>query len=247
MSEVQSECREFRESLSRALEGRPQPEQLIQLSWHEHLLGCLSCRGLLEDEEALEALLATLPDPKLPPDLSRRVIRRLGSPLVPSLDAVLDLDSAVVPSGLAGRVLGAVARERALDALLDRDHVEVPAGLARSVLGGLQAELAPRPRSLRAPVLLAAAAALLVWVILPKAPLDDGEEEPEVARLDALVAPDPELLAAFEVLERDELWDEQGGVAPAPADLELLLSESVDVEDELLLAFLADETESSDR
>ena len=272
------DCREFLGALSRALEGRPQPEQLVRLSWHEHLLGCSSCRDLLEREEALEVLLATLPEPKLPPDLSRRLVRRLESNPASSLDALLELDDAQVPAGLSGRVREGVARERALDALLDlndanvpsglagrvraglereraldalldRDVVEVPAGLEGRVLEGLQAELRPRPRFrlLRSPALLAAAAALVLWVVLPGSQEEAPRPLDEVARLDALTVPDPELLEVFEVLERDELWDDQGGVAPDPSDLELLLSETVEVEDELLLAFLEGSGEGSDR
>ena len=48
-----------------------------ELAWHEHLLGCAECQGLLRSEEVLEELLASLPVPHLPPDLTRRVLQRL--------------------------------------------------------------------------------------------------------------------------------------------------------------------------
>lgn len=137
-------CHDFRGALSRALEGKPQPAELAVLAWHEHLLGCRECRELLEREEALEMLLATLPEPKLPPDLTRRVVKRLDHEVQPSLelDALLELDGATVPVGLAARVEAGARGEAALDALLDRDEVEVPQGLSARVILGVTAKSA---------------------------------------------------------------------------------------------------------
>jgi hypothetical protein len=283
MSARAESCQSFRAALTHALEGRPQPERLRQLGWHEHLLGCADCRELLECEEALEHLLATLPEPKLPPDLTRRVIRRLESDAGAgsSLDELLALDSAGVPAGLAGRIERGARSDAALDALLDRDQVAVPSGLAARLgaalaarqerdldqlleldevtapaglssrlLVSLEAEHAPPARKhplrlLRSPLLYAAAAALVLFLTLLGR--DDVERGDQVASLPVggRAEPDPELLAALDVLERDELWSDTaagGSLAPGEdADLELLLSESVDIDDELLLAYLAEE------
>lgn len=282
MTSPDSDCRSFRAALTRALEGRPQPERLRLLSWHEHLLGCTDCRELLEREEALEHLLATLPEPKLPPDLTRRLIRRLGTSMesqsslddllaldaaeVPvglaaeverrvraeaALDALLDQDGVAVPSGLAARVESALAarREQELDQLLERDVVSVPEGLAQRVLAALESELAPKQRRhplrlLRSPLLYAAAAALLLFVTLVDPKGHEGGDGGALFPPAESSEPDPELLAALDVLERDELWSDTaagGSLAAGDADLELLLSESVDIDDELLLAYLSAE------
>jgi len=140
------DCRGFRRRLARALEGRPMPQKLTELSWHEHLLGCAECRALLEREEALEVLLATLPEPQLPPDVVRRLVARLdhaSDGAEPAeLDALLELASAEAPAGLSNRVLSGVRAEAALDALLDLDPQPVaPAGLARSVRDGVRARV----------------------------------------------------------------------------------------------------------
>ncbi len=275
-------CRDFRSALARALEGRPQPEALVQLSWHEHLLGCGECRELLEHEEALEALLASLPEPQLPPDLTQRVIRRLEGECV-ELDALLELDDSAVPVGLAERIVSGVRREqaldallaldevdrpaglaarieagvragRALDALLDANTVEVPAGLAAGVLVGLEPELSStkavpaRPlRLVRTPFLYAAAASLLLFFFIGDGQREVSQRGAELARLEAPAGPDPELLEMLDVLERDELWADSGNqdlLLMSGEDLELLLCETVDIDDELLLAFLADEEPS---
>lgn len=139
-------CRAFRVRLGRALEGRPLPGELHELSWHAHLATCGACRDLLEREEALEELLASLPRPNLPRALAERVLARLrrGDD---SLDELLELDMAAnAPSGLASRVLEAVRAARAeaaearLDALLDLDApLETPPALAARVLAGVHA------------------------------------------------------------------------------------------------------------
>ena len=150
-------CQEFRSLLERSLEGGLSDGELARLSWHEHLLGCGECRHILEAEEALEILLATLPEPKLPPHLARRVVSRLrdARKVESRLDALLELDRAdAVPERLAESVLArlrgarnelavtaAAEHEARLDRLLDRDrHVSVPAGLAQRVLAALDAE-----------------------------------------------------------------------------------------------------------
>lgn len=137
------DCRGFRRGLARVLEGRPLPEALTQLSWHEHLLGCEECRELLEREEALEVLLATLPEPQLPPELVRRLVARLERANDPvALDSLLELASAEAPAGLSDRVLSGVRSEVALDALLDLDPQPVaPAGLAASIREGVRARV----------------------------------------------------------------------------------------------------------
>lgn len=137
------DCADFRRRLARALEGRPMPETLTELSWHEHLLGCGECRALLEREEALEVLLATLPDPQLPPDLVRRLVARLDRESDPAgLDSLLELASAETPAGLSQRVTEGARAEAALDDLLDLDPEPVaPAELARVVRDGVRARV----------------------------------------------------------------------------------------------------------
>ena len=104
-------CRAFRERLASALSGSP---QLTELSWHEHLLACSDCRALLDSEEALEELLASLPAPHLPADLNERVLARLARVRETGLDQLLDLDhSPDAPAGLSERVLEGVSRARA--------------------------------------------------------------------------------------------------------------------------------------
>jgi hypothetical protein len=166
-------CRSFRELLERKLSGRVAQSELVVLSWHEHLLGCGACRELLEAEEALELLLASLPEPNLPPELARRVISRLRDAqrrdlAETGLDALLDLDrSETAPAHLAESVLarlrtaresatspiGAVERsESRLEALLDLDRVvPVPEGLPSRVLAGLHSVRRDEARARRAP------------------------------------------------------------------------------------------------
>ncbi len=166
-------CRSFRELLERKLSGRAAPSELVVLSWHEHLLGCGACRDLLEAEEALELLLASLPEPNLPPELARRVISRLRDAqqrdlAETGLDALLDLDrSEAPPARLAESVLARLrtARESAtasvgaaepsesrLEALLELDRVvSVPEGLASRVLAGLHTLRRDEARARRAP------------------------------------------------------------------------------------------------
>jgi hypothetical protein len=126
-------CRTFRAQLERALRGRPEQSEAAGLVWHEHLLGCAECRALLEAEEALEELLASLPEPHLPEHLAARVLARLevpragsagegladrvgGEPAVPAkgeLDELLELDrEPVIPTDLSSRVLTGLAEVR---------------------------------------------------------------------------------------------------------------------------------------
>ncbi len=166
-------CRSFRELLERKLSGRVAQSELVVLSWHEHLLGCGACRELLEAEEALELLLASLPEPNLPPELARRVISRLRDAqqrdlAETGLDALLDLDrSEAPPARLAESVLarlrtaresraapiGAAEQiESRLDALLELDRVvPVPEGLASRVIAGLHSVRRDEARARRAP------------------------------------------------------------------------------------------------
>lgn len=166
------DCRNFRAALELALAG--EGRALSALAWHEHLLGCGECRALLAGEEALDLLLASLPDPRLPRRLTERVLVRLRAArrAEVQLDALLALDHAVAaPSGLATRVLAGLATERervanenvhadsaegrathadaSLERLLDESgHVEVRHDLAPRVLARLRASEAEAERKL---------------------------------------------------------------------------------------------------
>ncbi|MEE8469229.1 MAG: hypothetical protein V3T22_12285 [Planctomycetota bacterium] len=174
------DCREFRTRLAALLDRAPDPARLTELSWQQHLLGCDACRALLVEEEALEALLASLPEPQLPPELAARVIARLrdrSERRGQTLDDLLALDDVGVPPGLADRVRAVVREGRAaepLERLLELPPApEVPAGLAARVLAALQTErvpLGPVPSLERVGagrrVLLRAAALLVVSLAL---------------------------------------------------------------------------------
>jgi hypothetical protein len=179
-------CREFRERLAVALRARTggasSPEaatpHLSSLSWHEHLLACGDCRRLLAAEEALEILLASLPEPRLPRALARRVLARLESSRTAAqglptgelqtaqreaaaLDALLELTGVEpAPPDLARNVLAGLSARRAahaeastdlrLDRLIDRlPAPEVPAGLSRTVLAALAGRRRALPREPR--------------------------------------------------------------------------------------------------
>jgi hypothetical protein len=237
-----STCREFREELAHALEGRPRPSRLVPLSWDEHLLSCGACRGLLEAEHALEVLLASLPEPRLPEELAQRVLIRLRAERAPAADLDTLLEEApapVAPSDLSSRVLAGLeserrvrSAERRLDEWLDLVPEPVPPeGLAADVLDAVRAELgAVSARAvwlarLRLP-LAAAGIAAAMWLFF-------GREEPaDVApavRSDGGVAStdelDDEMVAAFDVLDN---WDHLNG-----EDVDLLLA-SIEELDELL-------------
>lgn len=214
------DCRDFRAALEAELLGRPSQEKLAGLSWHAHLLGCADCRELLEKEEALEALLASLPEPRLPEALARRVLLRLREDRAVEvrLEKLLELgDAARAPAGLAAGILARLAPEREaqaarladaqLEKLLDLDQdLAVPAGLAARVLSGLEpARFAPARRARRSWTYAAAAGLLLAflgrvwWVRAHSA----GPAPTELAA-DGSPAPDPKMLAALDVLEQ---WD----------------------------------------
>jgi hypothetical protein len=233
------ECSAFRRELQRSLENHVHrgSAPLRDLLWHRHLHECRDCRELLSAEEALEALLSSLPNPSLPLGLAQRVLARLSRPAgAPAgLDDLLELDRPEsCRPGLAGRVLAHLAEERALarrnpqpardlDELLEHARpVEMPAGLAERVKSRVRASTGTRGVLLR--WRWAAAAALLalllgVYALYPRNP----QPAPMVAMQDP---PDPGLLENLLLLEEWDLL--QGG------DLEVLLS-TLPAEDEYLL------------
>ena len=250
---MNSSCRDFRDRLASALggpggavggPGRAPAEALRSLAWHEHLLACDSCRALLEAEEALDDLLTSLPEPRLPAGVATRVLQRLA------LDRLLERAGAEpVPAGLARRVLAGLEGARA-DAALDRLLGMVPApvvprGLAARTLAALadertsarDAERAARPAPplrRRAPspltlgLRLAAAAALLLGGGLGLRALLRSESRPDedVAVIRLPDAPPPELLESLELLEAWELITDDS--------LDVVLT-SLDTADEVLL------------
>jgi len=254
MTSIREDCREFRAVLLQALEGQPVPRELTVLSWHQHLLSCGQCRTLLEREEALEELLATLPDPKLPPDLVRRVSARLRSVREGGrgLDDLLELAEMRTPEGLGARVSAGVRAELGLDRLLEVDSaIEVPAGLSASVLRAVGAErdrqfapLQPWYLQVRTPYLWAAAAGFLLLVLSPWV-RRDGAGVPDsgerIAVYDVDDSFDPESLSAsdFEVLLSDGCWDhtESGPQPKTHQDLQQFLADAYDPDDEVLLNF----------
>jgi len=158
---VNASCRDFRMLLENRLARRATrparratrpaqnaaPERLADLAWHEHLFTCEGCRALLDAEQALESLLASLPEPYLEPAVRDRVLARLRHARDEErLDSLLDLAGAAqAPSGLARSVLVSVTRregDEQLDRLLDLDVVTVPEGLTERTLTALH--LAPR-------------------------------------------------------------------------------------------------------
>jgi len=171
---VNQTCLDFRARLAQALAEHP----VAELAWHEHVLTCADCREVLDAEEALDELLASLPRPSLPPELARRVIARLAPER--ELDHLLDraLDRALGGSlhearpQLAGELLARLAaprelaaRERELDQLLDCVPAVARPELARDLL----ARLAPVREAARAERALDA---LLDRVPQPKLPSD---------------------------------------------------------------------------
>ncbi len=147
-------CTDFRARLARALvEHTSREAEGFEgaVAWHEHVLTCGACRELLESEEALEDLLASLPLPSLPPELARRVLQRLQPTRAElELDRLLDdalsaNDAFAAPPRLASDMLSRLsgARELArlndkLDALLERVPApSTPPGLPQRVLQAL--------------------------------------------------------------------------------------------------------------
>lgn len=220
-----AECSAFRRDLESALapgaSGVPAAERApradrVQLGWHEHLLACPACRAFLAAEQALDALLATLPRPRLPGDLARRVLARLGGAREQErLDDLLDLlPSPVPPDDLAARTLRRLAPERP----------EWPKGPRRLRLlrGGRRAW------RIAAAVLVAAGA----WWLVPREL--EGPEEPRARGAAAPVAAhvDDELLEALDVLENWELLTSD--------DLDVVLAE-LDAVDWTLLEYGSEE------
>ncbi|MCK6445808.1 MAG: hypothetical protein L6Q99_05395 [Planctomycetes bacterium] len=262
-------CQAFRDRLVAALEARGGRHSLGELGWHEHLLACAHCRRLLETEEALELLLDSLPEPKLPRELAERVLARLKDRTQrDALDELLErADPASAAPALARRVLAGLAAERAavaLDRLLERVPApEAPAGLAERTLAKLA--LARRP-SLATPErrvtparrvwFAAAAAAVLVaggvwaWRALLR-----GADRDEAA---PIAEPTPNAPRVVPESAPKRALRNDGDAAAAPSDellaslsvlesWELLNSENVDVmlsnldaKDELLLELAAE-------
>jgi hypothetical protein len=155
---VNAACKSFRDALELRLADASAAAQR-ELGWHHHVLTCEACRELLASEEALDALLATLPEPRLPRRLAERLLARLRAPqaveVEDGLDRLLALDQAAAAGeDVARRVLAELAperaalarrREAALDALLERDVVKVPDGLAERTLAALADRRAVAP------------------------------------------------------------------------------------------------------
>ena len=183
-------CKSFRERLEEALAGRLEASGLQRLEWHEHLRACVDCRALLESEQALELLLASLPEPRLPREVAERILARLRAARGGDrLDALLELDRAQdAPEDLARRVLTGLAGERArsrtgsatgaatdVDARLDRLldlallDVGVPVGLGARVAGRLAQQRPSSPVThwavlrLAATILVLLGAASALW------------------------------------------------------------------------------------
>jgi hypothetical protein len=215
-------CAEFRGRLADLLSGRSGSRAaFVELAWHEHLLACTSCRELIEAEEALDELLASLPEPHLPPALTRRLLARLEPIRADAeLDLLLDRSEAEpAPAALARNVLAKLAgprraerEDRALERLLTAvPEPAAPAGLAARVLAGLAEQrpasrapgkAAPVRRDLRPARRIAVAAALLVgvgaaaWLARERlVPRPDGPEDARV------VAGRPAAPAADELIE----------------------------------------------
>lgn len=140
---MKPDCRNFRARLADLLRGpllANQEPALGGLSWHRHVIDCAVCRELLDEEEALDELLRSLPKPHLPRALAERVLSRLdGARRGLDLDRLLDLPTnEPVPANLARGVLARVHAEQALDRLLDRVPTpSAPSGLDRRLLARL--------------------------------------------------------------------------------------------------------------
>ncbi|MBL8860882.1 MAG: hypothetical protein JNK02_02635 [Planctomycetes bacterium] len=214
---MNADCRDFRALLEGRLAGRAAEGRLAGLAWHEHLFDCADCRALLDAEEALESLLASLPEPLLAPAVKERVLARLRLAREDErLDRLLEvaaLDAA--PPDLARGVLrGVEARlaDERLDRLLELDQIAVPTGLPGRTVAALRlARRATERRrvALRAAGMLAAAAAVagLVWIgrdVLPPrsdpAPVIAHESAPAPAPLVAAQAVPDEMLESLDML-----------------------------------------------
>jgi predicted anti-sigma-YlaC factor YlaD len=241
------DCLAFRTLLEKKLVGRPDPSSLSELSWHAHLVDCGDCRAFFEGEEALEALLATWPEPRLSPEIKRRVLVALAKSkrTAVSLDALLERDAAfATPENLAARILAGLEKSRGaaaaqaldpLDRLLDRaGGVTVPPALERRVLAALAAERAPARRPVlawrRSAWTLAAAAVLVVTLVVWLANRrEEADVRPITAQNEPTAAPDTQMLAALDVLENWDLLMESD-------DVDALIS-TLGTADEVLLDY----------
>jgi len=229
-------CREFRSLLEDELLRPGMNAELTTLSWHEHLLSCGECRELLASEEALEELLSSLPQPRLPQHLVKRVLRRLrrartGSDLDRLLEADAQLDA---PSGLSDRLLSSLAGSRrahgdALDQLLDVYEVRADEGLSDRILGRLQAERAipilPFYARPTAKVLLAMAALFLIYL----ATVQFASNEPKTLTSTTEVAfADPDLLEEYYLLDNWHLLMPE-------SDIELLIATAISPAEDVAL------------
>ncbi|MBM3976149.1 MAG: hypothetical protein FJ299_04080 [Planctomycetes bacterium] len=171
---MSSSCSVFRGALEQALASR---SELSLLAFHAHLADCADCRTLLEEERALDLLLAQWPKPAFDDARIGQLLLRLARERTQEREHVL------------------------LDGLLDRaGAVTAPAGLAQRVLAGLASERSrPSPvrRVLRAWQPLAAAAALVLSLLLWRPWGSAGKPIPQ--------APPSELLSMLDLLESLEL------------------------------------------
>lgn len=230
-AELPESCTAFRERLERSL-CEPTSERR-SLSWHEHLGTCGDCRRLLEEEEALDWLLASLSSPELPSELASRLLVRLREQRVSQeLDALLERDLLDEPEGLADRI----KEDLALDRLLERGaEMEAPVGLSARVLAALKGESEqPRVRSFPLRRLMPLAASLLALLGLLFINRDGASPMP-LAELPVDERPSSEMLALLDILGDEAIWEEELWGDDEAVSLALELDES----DELLLEYLA--------
>ncbi len=152
-------CQEFRQQLGAWLcapsEGRHAAQHAADgqaLAWNAHLLSCTPCRRLLDDERALNELLASVPTPSLNALQRERLLARLQHDV--RLEALLALADPAAPQGLADRIWAHVQAEakvpaNPLERQLDRqlahiDAIEAPSGLAQRVWEHCQTEGEPQ-------------------------------------------------------------------------------------------------------
>ena len=242
-------CTDFRARLENALLGRPDPARARELAWHEHLNGCGSCRALLAAEEALEDLLATLPEPRLEAGLAQRVLARLSAEGEATLDGLLELDRITSTQGLSERVLSGLGEERArldelrrLDALLGRvPSTSVPAGLAKRTLEGLERHRVPAPkfallrgRGVRITVAAAAVIAIVLFVWKgtghePGAPRENGAGPVVVDTHGTNTEPRPSDPGKIDPQPADQPDEELLAALDVLEEWDLLLDEDLDV------------------
>ena len=235
---IPERCADFRELLERAL--CEPAAQLQPLAWHEHLNVCPECRSLLEEEEALEHLLASLPEPRLPEALVDRVLSRLRDEhSTADLDVLLDLERIDEPEGLTVRVLD----ELELDRLLARvPEIEPPSGLSARVLAALESERREKTARVFPLGRFAALAASLLAVLGLWALRGDDKIEPPLADGSADQTPSDEMLALLDILGEETLWVDDAWKGDDMIDIALSLDEG----DELLLEYLSSLAEEED-